>query len=295
MFCITLVCSSTIRACDACGCSANSFGIGLMTDYRMNQIRLGYFDTRFSSAAGHGHHSTSDVFTRMNLSFRYAFKAIPKLRFMGDISYGHNYRKEHGDENSIKGLSDTRLVVNYTILNNLAQNMKTAFYLEAGGGLSLPTGQYNAYITADDNLPENFNIGKGALAYIFQMNAVVSHDNYGLLFNQNYQLNSISKEGYHYGNQYSSQLTAFYEYSIGNFAIIPNAGCLFEYVASDKYSTGNRVPETGGRGLYFISAINFKTDKWLAGLSYSIPVDQHYSNGAVEAGGKSAVYFSFLF
>lgn len=295
MFCFAIFCSSTIYACDACGCSANGFGIGLMTDYRSNFIRLGYFDTRFSSNSEHGHHNSSDIFNRMNVSVRYSFKRLPKLRFMGDLSYGHNLRSNSSSETLVKGFSDTRLLVNYTLLNTMAKNMKTAFYMEAGGGVSLPTGRFNDATFSDKNLPENFNIGKGSLGYIFQINAVLSHNKSGLLINNNYQLNSRTAQGYHFGNQFSSQLTAFRELSIGNFAVIPNAGLLYEHISSDEYSNNNRVPETGGKGLFFSSAINFKTDKWLAGVSYSLPIDQHYSGGVIDAGNRLAVHFSFLF
>lgn len=295
MFCFAIACSSNTNACDACGCSVNGFGIGLMTDYRSNFIRLGYFDTQFSSNPEHGHHNSSDVFTRMNVSFRYSFKKLSKLRFMGDLSYGRNTRSDSGSETSIGGFSDTRLIVNYALLNTMAKNMKTAFYLEAGGGLSLPTGRFNADIVSDEDLPENFNIGNGSLGYIFQMNAVLSHNKYGFLINNNYQLNSRTAQGYHFGNQFSSQLTAFREFPTEKFSIIPNAGLLYERISSDEYSNKNQVPEKGGEGLFFSSAINFKTEKWLAGVSYSLPIDQHYSGGVIDAGNRLAVHFSYLF
>jgi hypothetical protein len=295
VFCFTVACISTTRACDVCGCAASGIGIGLMTDYRSNFIRLSYFDSHFSSNPEHGHLNSSDVFTRMSFSFRYSFKKLPKLKVIGEVPYGFNFRNDSGTETSIKGFSDTRLIVNYTLLNTMAKNMKTAFYLEAGGGLSLPTGKYNADIVFDENLPENFNIGNGSLGYIFQMNAVLSHDKYGLLINTNYQLNSHTKEGYHFGNQLSSQLAAFREFPVGEFALIPNAGLLYERISSNAYKNGNTVPETGGEGLFFSSAINVKTEKWLAGVSYSLPIDHHYSGGAVDAGGKLAAHISYLF
>ena len=282
VFCFGIIYSSTAYACDGCGCSVSGLGTGLITDYRSNVIRFGYFDTRFSSNPEHEHLNSSDIFTRMSFSFRYSFKKLPKLKLTGEIPYGFNFRNDNGTKTVLKGFSDTRLVVNYTLLNTMAKNLKTAFYLEAGGGVSLPTGKYNADIVFDENLPENFNIGNGSLGYIFQMNAVLSHGKYGLLINTNYQLNSQTKEGYHFGNQLNSQLTAFREFPIANFALIPNAGL-------------NKVPETGGEGLYFSSAINFKTEKWLAGVSYSLPIDHHYSGGMIDAGGKLAVHISYLF
>lgn len=291
-FCFAIV---SISAVSACGCSASGIGIGLMTDYRSNFIRLSYLENRFSSNLERGHSEFSDVFSRMNFSFRYSFRKLPKLRFTGTIPYGYNFREESGVETSFNGFSDARFVVNYAFLNTMSESMTTSLYLEAGGGVSLPTGKYNSDIKFEDNLPENFNIGNGSLGYIFQMNAVLSYNKYGLLINNNYQMNSGTKQGYHFGNQFSSQLTAFREIKISTFAIIPNVGLLYEQLASDEYSNGNRVPETGGKGFFISSAINYKTERWLAGFSYSLPMAQDYSNGVIDAGRKVSIHISYLF
>lgn len=295
LFCFAIACIPDVRACDACGCSAGSFGIGLMTDYRNNFVRLSYFDTHFNSNPEYGHHNFSDVFARISFSFRFSFKKLPKLKLIGELPYGVNIRNDNVMKSSMSGFSDTRLVANYTVLNTKSKNMKTAFYLEAGGGVSFPTGKYATDIVSEENLPVNFNIGNGSLGYLLQMNAVFSHNKYGLLINTNHQLNSHTKEGYHFGNQFISQLTTFREFPIGKFGIIPNLGLLYERISSNVYKNGNKVPETGGEGLFFSSAINFKTEKWLAGVSYSLPIDQHYSSGVIDAGRKLAVHLSYLF
>ena len=294
MFCIAVSCISATRACDACGCTASSLGIGLMSDYRSNFIRFSYFDTRFGSQSEHGHHNSADIFRRMDISFRYSFDKLPKLRFVGHIPYGLNQRSNDGTESEVQGISDMKFLVNYALFSSKAANQKTSFYMEVGGGFSLPTGKYKADIRAD-NLPENFNIGNGSLGYIFQLNSVLSYDQFGLLLNNNYQLNGRTEDGYHFGNQFSSQLTAFREFPVGKISVIPNLGLLYERISSDEFSNENNVPETGGKGLFFSPSINFKTDKWLAGISYALPIDQHYSGGVIEAGRKLTVHCSYLF
>jgi hypothetical protein len=294
VFCLAVSSISAVNACDACGCTVSGLGIGLMTDYRSNFIRLSYFETRFNSNPEHGHHNSTDVFSRMDVSVRYSFARLPKLRFIGHLPYGRNRRNSNDTESTVHGFSDVKFLLNYTLLNGRTKNDKASFYVEAGGGINLPTGKYDGDI-ADKNLPENFNIGNGSLGYIFQLNSVLSNDVLGLLINNNYQLNNEVEDGYHFGNQFSSQLTAFKELPIGNLGFIPNVGLLYEKIASDEYSNGNNVPETGGEGLFFSSAINFKTDEWLAGVSYSLPIDQHYSSGVIDAGRKLAFHFSYLF
>ena len=295
LFSFTITCISTAFACDGCGCSASDLGVGLMTDYRRNFIRLSYFDSRFSSNHEHGLHNSSDIFMRMSFSFRFSFRKLPKLKLIGEIPYGLNFRNTNSIKTSIKGIADSKFLINYTLLNNKAINSHTSFYLEAGSGLSLPTGKYNSDLILAENLPENFNIGNGSLGYILQMNAVLSHKQSGLLINSNYQWNSNTKKGYHFGNQFSSQLSGFREFPIGKLTLIPNLGLMYEHISSNAYKNGNTVPETGAEGLFISSAMNFKTNKYLTGLSYSLPIAQHYSGGTIDAGRKLAVHFSYFF
>ena len=293
-FCIVGIMSAS-KACDACGCAASGIGIGLMTDYRSNFIRISYLDTRFRSNPDHAHYNSSDVFSRVDLSFRYTFEKLPKVRLVGHIPYGYNKRTNDDTESSLSGLSDIQVLVNYVLFNKMSPSGNSSYYIEGGGGFTLPTGKYDAKLI-DKNLPDNFNLGNGSLGYIVQLNAVANFEQFGIVANSDYQLNSNTKEGYHFGNQFSNQLTAFREFPIGSkVKLIPNVGLLYEDIASDKYSNGNRVPETGGNGLFFSSAINFKTDKWLAGVSYSLPIAQSYSGGSIDAGQKLAVHISFLF
>ena len=285
--------TGSLLACDACGCSASNIGVGLMTDYRSNFIRLGYFRTRYKSNSEHDH-SGSDVFNQIDLSFRYAIGKKKKLWLTAHTPYNINVRSNESENLSVAGLSDIRLIASYVVLNNVLVGKASTLYLEAGGGLNLPTGKYDANLH-DRNLPENFNLGRGNLGYIIQVNTLLNLPSFGLMLNSNYQLNSDTKSGYHFGNQLNTQVIGFKEFAFNKFKIIPNAGLSFESITSDQYSNGKDVPETGGTGLFLSSALNFKTEKWLAGFSYSAPLTQQYSQNAVIAKERIALHFSFIF
>lgn len=293
MFCCAVGFFSAVHACDPCGCMASNFSIGLMRDYQSNFVRLSYFESRFSSSLEHGHHNFSDIFSQVDLSFRYSFARLPKLRFVGHLPYRRNLRDDNGLKISVDGISDIKFLVNYALLSSATKN-KNSLYVEAGGGFSLPTGKYNTEL-GNSNLSESFNIGNGSLGYIFQLNSVLTLDKYGCLVNNYYQVNNRTKQGYHFGNQFSSQLTVFREFSVGNFDIIPNIGLLYEKISKNEYSNKNSVPETGGKGLFFSSAINLKTANWLTGASYSLPIEQNYSSKIIEAGRKVTIHLSYIF
>lgn len=289
-----LLCSTgSLSACDACGCSASNIGIGLMTDYRSNFIRLGYFRTRYKANSEH-EQTGSDIFTQVDLSFRYAIGKNKRMWLTAHVPYNVNIRNSDSEELSVQGLSDIRLVANYVVLNNIPVGEVATLYLEAGAGLNLPTGQYDEKLH-ERNLPENFNLGRGNLGTIVQMNAILGLPNFGLMLNGNYQLNSKTHSGYHFGNQFNTQLVGFKEFKVNKIKLIPNAGLAFEAIAQDAYANDKEVPETGGEGLFLSSSLNFKTEKWLAGFSYSMPIVQHYSQNAVNAEERIAVHLSFIF
>lgn len=284
--------SAPLSACDACGCSASNTGIGLLTDYRSNFVRFSYFDTRFQSNPKHGNSVISiDKFTQWDLSFRYAIGKNNRIRLIGHLPYGINTRENEAQTSSHKGIADARLIANYVLLRDKKIGSKARLYLEAGGGINIPTGKYDESLI-EQNLPDNFNIGKGAWGYILQINSVVNINKGGFIVSGNYQVNDDTKAGYHFGNQLSTQLMGFYELSISKQKLIPNAGLSFEKTARDNYANDNNVPETGGKGLFFTSALNFKINKCLVGFSYAMPVIQDYSKGAVDAKERLSGHFN---
>ncbi len=290
--CIVL-CQSPLEACDACGCSASNMGFGLLTDYRNNFIRLGFFDTRFKANADH-EFITSDRFVQLDLSIRYALGRDKRIRLMAHLPYSINQRDGEDGHLTEKGLSDARITANYVLFDNLSLGSGARLYLESGGGFSFPTGGYDKDIHERD-LPENFNLGSGALGYIFLTNAILNIDFFGLVFSNNYLLNGKTKSGYRFGNQFNSQLTVFREFSIKSFSLTPNIGFGYESISSDRHANGSEVSGTGGEGLFLSSALNFNAGKWLAGVSYSTPLSETYSDEEVTAQGRIGGHVAFIF
>ena len=57
-------------SCDACGCSINGGGVGLLSSYKNNFVSLPWSNARFIGVAGHGAGGI-DVFSNLELSARY--------------------------------------------------------------------------------------------------------------------------------------------------------------------------------------------------------------------------------
>ena len=228
-----------LLACDGCG--ASSPGIGLLTDYRSNFIRLSFFNTSFNSNTRYDYIS-KDRYQKMELTVRYSL--TERIKMMVHLPYGSNTRNSEIETLSENGFSDIRIIPSYVVLKSKRIGCSSTIYLEVGTGVIIPTGKYNARIH-EENLPENFNIGRGSLGYSFQMNSILNTKHVGLVFSNRYQINSETKLGYTFGNQFSSQLTAFREYGKTKVKTVPNIGFAYESTKRDIYPNKKYVHSTG--------------------------------------------------
>jgi hypothetical protein len=293
MFCCVFLNQTNSFACDACGSTASNMGIGLLTNYKSNFIRIGMFNTRFSTTPEH-EYNVSDQFSQIELAVRYAAGGSKRIKLMAHLPYGFNRREADGVNSTITGFSDTRLIANYSLINSIDIGEDKYLYLELGGGLSLPTGKYDNAIH-DKNLPLNFNIGRGALGYIFQLNSVFTFGQNGILLNQNFQSYRPTSNGYKFGNQYNSQLNLFRTFELNFVDLIPNIGIGFEKVSQDEFKSGNSETESGGDGVYCSLALNVKTEQWITGISIASPIKHNYSNGTIDAKSRLACHFTYIF
>jgi len=279
-------------ACDACGCSISGNGMGILTAFRSNFIGLSWQRSTFQGLPGHGGGGT-DYFHTVELSARYHF--TDRWKVLVNQPYRINQRKLEGETDGIQGLSDTRIVASYTILNRKKLGDETSLFFELGGGVKLPTGKYNPDLHETD-LPENFNIGNGSWGYILQPNLVLNHKKSGLVFGGLYQYFGKTDNGYRFGSQLSTRLLAFNEVKLSDkITLLPNAGLSAEWIVEDQFFNDKTVTGTGGSGVFANAGINLKSEKFLFGVTYAQPISQSYSHGEVEAKGRIACQFSYIF
>ena len=291
--CVVLVSSLySLSACDSCASGLNSSGVGLLSTYRQNFVGLSWQRSMFDSSSTHSTGS-KDRFQTLELRIRYQISDRWSVTLGQPFKY--NKRIEEGGHRVLKGISDTKLFVNYSILQNEPVGDDLALSLESSIGIKLAVGDYRPSIQ-DENLPENFNLSNGAYGYILQMTPVLTKGNIGLLGNVYYQHNFKSSNDYQFGNQFSTQWVMFYRKTIAEkYTLLPFAGIQYEHVTQDHYATEYEVNGTGGSGLYAVTAVNFKADKGSLELSYNIPITGSFSGDEVDAKGKIGAMATLFF
>lgn len=285
----------SLYACDACGSAANGIGIGLMTDASQRYVRLSYLLTPFASNPKIQHHNSEDKFHRLNLSFQYSHPKFSKWSLLATLPFNYNYRQQGDTSYKLKGISDVNLLVQYQLLNIVSEDAQTVFNTVISGGLSLPTGKSKSVLSDTHTLPTNFNLGIGSLGYLTRIRTGLTHRNYGLMVSVNYQYNQKNHDGYRFGSQFSGQASFFKRVELGRATLIPSAGVFYELIHRNRYSSGNKVPETGGKGFFLYPSLHIKTNNWMFGMSYAVPFNQNYASGIVLAQNRMTAQLSFFF
>lgn len=288
-----IVFTGKTMACDACGCSVNGIGVGLMATYRQNYIGVQHQYAPFRSTLEHGQGS-KDYFHSFELAIRYSVSNRLNLQLYQP--YRLNIRHSLDGNARLSGLGDTRFLANYTFFNQAIFSRKMRLFVEAGAGVKAPTGHFNPDLHAQRNLPENFNPGNGSWAGLAQANIVLSRKNGGLLLTTSYQHNRPASNGYRFGHQWSGQAMVFNQFQVNEkLSVTPFVGVSAEKTFQDLKADGKYAASTGGHAMYLALGTNLRHDNWLLGISYAEPVSQHISNAEVEAKGRLTVQFSHIF
>lgn len=279
-------------ACDACGCSILGQPSGLLAQYRKSYLSLGWNRSGFTSTPGTGEGST-DAFQAIDLSFQYYFTN----RFHAGIYQPFRINTRTSDQGlqQVYGFADTRLLFSYTFFQSIKPDRKFEVYLDAGGGLILPTGKYDANLH-DQELPDNFNPGNGSFGYSLSQTSSVSFGQAGMVLKNNWTQFTGTSAGYQYGHQWVANLLTFVEIPLDTqFSVLPMVGFQYENVAGDQYANGNAVHGTGGNGMYASVGGQLKFKSWLCTFQYTIPLSGSYSDGEVEADPRLSCQFTHLF
>lgn len=283
-------------ACDACGCGIGGGGFGLLSLYRNNIVGLNYGVLPFKSQLSSGEYTgTEDAFYQLELQVRY--EVLPGWRIDAFLPYRHNVRESPDGSMTLSGLSDLRVGAAYLLADNRAIGANGAsWYWEAGPIISLPTGAYDANLLRSHFLPDNFNLGKGAVGVGFQTALVFSTGKYGLALNARHTTYAKSSAYYRFGDETSLGGQFFGQFSYDpHWKIIPFAGVNFERTAASQTVDDQSVHGTGGRAWLASAGVNVRYDDVTLGLRVSQPFDQDYSNGMVEAGLSSNLQLLYNF
>jgi hypothetical protein len=277
-------------ACDRCASNMGLGGLGLAQVVERHQLGLIHSTARYQS---NHHGNTDDLFHIAELGA--SWYAAKSLRLSANLPVQWNQRSQNGQRQTVSGVGDLRVMGYYRKTMTFSTSEEPRLILDAGLGLKLPTGKYEAKL-GEQELPENFTIGNGCIGAIAQPAAGLSWDNGGVLLSGNLVFHFPSEGGYRFGNQFSAQLTAYREWRLGSrFRMVPTLGMMWEHSARDRMTNGYLSASTGGYGVLLPLGLGFRWESLYLNLQYAFPVAQQYASGDTELQHKLGSQLHFFF
>lgn len=295
---IILCISISATACDICGCGAGNSYIGLLPDFYkyIFSVRHRYNSLRTHIGAnGNPTYLTSDE--KYHIVEVWGGWAITdKIRVVVTLPYSLNEKVNQGIAKNKNGISDIAVAGYYQLLNKkttIFKNQQLTQTLWIGGGIKLPTGEYNPADKSSTSLNTNlFQLGTASVDYSLAATYDARLKNSGINVSASYKMNSSNKYEYRYGNKLNISTQGYYKFKLGRFAVAPNTGLQFETAQQD---TDNhlKVDLSGGNVLLGTFGIETNTGKIAVGANFQTPLSQSLANGFVKAGNRMMVHVSF--
>jgi hypothetical protein len=267
-------------ACDLCGCY---LGVLPKFDHNYFGARLRYRgftgDVPHVHSSGPGHdydHPVTDThfhaydrFSTYELTGRYFLTS--RLSATAFIPYSINASEEGDKINTLSGLGDPTLLMQYRIFTREAQSDTTWQHnISVGAGLKLPFGTFDK-LYADGEYDPHGQTGTGSLDFLFAANYMARYGKFGFNADVVTRLNTTNANGYHYGNRFNNTIHFIYWEEVKNFKILPQIGAYAEFAPADRLN-GEFVSNTGGFSAFASTAIDFFYKNLAFNCTAQVPV-----------------------
>lgn len=289
-----MLATAEVRACNTCGCGVANYHYGILPQYQKNFIGIRYRYRSYVSRLDDGHTApfSYETFQSAELWGRfYPFKRVQAFAF---VPYNFNERKEGDKTTYLNGPGDIVVSANYNLVNTY-DSLRPAVKqnLLIGGGFKLPTGQFRKI---EDGLTvnQNFQLGTGSIDFLFSLIYAVRYKKLGLNAELTYNVNTVNRDEYRFGNTSRAGVTGFYVLNAGMVTLMPNAGVSAEFF-NDNRQYGEPFPDSGGWAMLYHAGIESYYRNVAVGISYTHPGKQALFSGAVTSNDRVAVHVTFMF
>jgi hypothetical protein len=278
--------------CDACGCSASGGGMGFSSMLDNNFVGLRYFKQSYTSKDGI---FANSPWIDENFNTIQAWGRIPitnRIQISALVPYHFNERTLSKGTQNISGMGDITVLGLYSIYETHKDSTIFIHKLNAGGGIKIPTGKFKE-VNNLGTINQSFQLGTGSWDYLLISEYVIKKKNLGLNSMLNYTFKTENDKKYKYGNQFNYASTLFYLLELKNEAkIAPQLGIAGEVYQTNKQH-GLDVPNTAGDVLFSKFGIEAGKDKFSIGINAMLPINQHLSNGNMEANYRWSVNLNY--
>jgi len=285
----------TSKACDICGCGVGNFNPHMFPHLAQKFISVGY-NYRYYQSSAHDDLGNEMLNREYYNSFSVTgqFTIAGKVELMGYLPFQSNIQKGPEGNKSLNKLGDAIFLANYRLIDHISSNNRLRQTLVAGGGVKLPTGNYQYEEGSEKEVDNpNFQAGTGSTDFLMNGSYSLRYKKFALSAGVTYKMNTSNKEDYRFGNKLLSVVQVKYVKDVRNISIIPSVGLIVERMNGDKES-GILVDHTGGHNIQATVGFDVNNRKIAAGIFYSKPVKQDLAMGHIQAMPGINIHASFI-
>jgi hypothetical protein len=288
-----------VKACEICGCGIGDSYIGILPEFNKNIFGFRY---RYNSMLTHIGVGGAITYLTTAESYRTleawaGINVTRNFRLMASVPYSFDERSNQGTTITKNGPGDISFSAFYQLIHSRKQVSDKLLVqsLWIGGGLKLPTGNYNPLSKSTSAESANlFQLGTGSTDFTLTALYDIRLQDAGFNLNGSYRINTVNAYQYQYGNKFSVSAQFYYKFKIEkNLTISPNAGMLSEKGQQD---TDHSIPVdiSGGNLILGSLGAELAYKKIAVGGNWQTPLTQNLANGIIKANNRCMIHFSFL-
>lgn len=316
---VLITCSllySTVFGCDLCSIyisldpngSKNSFGLRhryrvFEKDYYKESFYLinNKYNQKGEINSKHGGSTDPTLKTTEKFTFTEIYNSYdvfanfylnPKLQLGLSTYFSDNYiLNDDSTTTNVAGIGDASVVLKYSLFNSkkcAPDSLKNKFIhrFTIGGGIDLPTGNYNKSTITDfeteikpktiigtpiEELDPHLQAGTGSFNYLFLIEYMTKINNFGLNTNVSYKLSTANKNEFRFANRFNANGTLFLIANLSSkIKLMPFTGASYETSSRDSQSDID-IMGSGGKVLFFNGGLNLFINKISVEFSYYTP------------------------
>ena len=289
---------SSVRACEACGCSIMFWDLGITPRFQSHQISLGWQYQAFNSFASFpdlqkGQVGSQEQFYQLDLQTQWRLHQRWRLNI--SLPYSFLERSITADEAEwqMNGWSDPSALLQFVAIDQDEEASSTWRHrLSVGAGIKFPWGESNS-IPESETVQANFRLGTGSTDAMLYLQYVLRKDKWGVSLDGLFSRNGENAEEYQYGHRASGHLNFFGVFSAGKVGIMPSAGLYHEQAQMDVQRSYFRS-HTGGYYTFGQIGTQLFWPGFSAMLRYQLPLAQNWADGLTEAEARWALQVSYF-
>jgi len=282
------------HACSVCGCGVGTYHYGILPQFQKNFVGIRYRHSSYVSTLDDSHADAYSFETFQTAELWGRFYPTDRIQAFVFVPFNFNERKEGSEITYLKGIGDIVVSANYNLINTYDSSERLVKHnLLVGGGLKLPTGQFQA-LENGLTVNQNFQLGTGSLDFLFNVIYTLRYNDVGFNTELSYSLNTTNRDEYRFGNATRAGLTAYYVLRANAVTFMPNIGMSGEFF-EDNEQFGVTFPDTGGWATLYNLGTEIYYRNLALGISYSRPGAQQLFSGQVESNDRLAAHLTFMF